>query len=148
VINLPGADNSPVSIGRLSPPQNDYCGVQFDVLAGDADTEYLPTGIGEPNMIGRSIVIEGSYNLAGGGSGAIHISSTATLANRDLLLSVLLPISTSNLNGKIDIGINYDTWFNMVDLGLIETETATFTNPGDVNVNRVLQNIIESIHQI
>jgi hypothetical protein len=63
------------------------------------------------------------------------------------MLSPLLLVSGGNPSGRIDISINYDTWFNAVDMALLETETVTFTNPGDPNVSRVLQNITESIHQ-
>ena len=147
VINLLGTDNSATGIGRLSPPENDYCGVRLDMLAADEDTANLPTGTGEPEMIGKSIYIEGSYTLAVGGSGAIHLSSGAALSNRDLLLSALLLISDNNKDGKIGIGVNYDTWFNMVDLALLESATVTFASPVDPNVSRVLQNIVESIHQ-
>ncbi len=148
VIDLLSADNSATEIGRLSPPENDYCGVRLDMLAADEDTENLPTGTGEPDMIGKSIYIQGSYTLAAGGSGSIHLSSGAALPGRDLLLSALLPISSNDKKGKIDIGINYDTWFNMIDLALLETATVSFTSPVDPNVSRVLQNIVESIHQI
>jgi hypothetical protein len=147
VINLLAADDVSVGIGSLSPPVNDYCGIRIDMLVADADAAILPTGAGEPVMIGKSVYIEGNYTLAGGGSGVILINSSAALANRDLLLSMLLPVSIDNLNGRVDIGINYDTWFNAVDMALLETETSIFTNPADPNVSRVLQNIIESIHQ-
>jgi hypothetical protein len=147
VINLLATDDAPIAIGKLSPPVNNYCGIRIDMLAADADTFSLPTGAGEPDMIGKSIYIEGNFTLAGGGSGDLHLSSGAALVNRDLMLSPLLLVSGDNPSGRIDISINYDTWFSAVDMALLETETATFTNPGDLNVSRVLQNITESIHQ-
>ena len=147
VIDLLATDNAPINIGKLSPPVNSYCGIRIDILAADADTFSLPTSAGEPDMIGKSIYIEGHFTLAGGGSGDILLSSGATLLNRDLMLSSLLMVSSDNPSARINIGINYDTWFNAVNLSLLETETATFTNPGDPNVSRVLQNITESIHQ-
>jgi len=146
VFDLLGADSIPIVIGELSPPQQNYCGLRIDMLAADDDAINLPNGIADPDMIGKSIFIEGSFALAGGGNGNIHISSTATLTNRDLLLSTVLEISADNPDDGVDIEINYDTWFNAVDLALLETETASFTNPSDINVNRVLQNVIESIH--
>jgi len=147
VINLLATDDVPVNIGKLSPPVKNYCGIRIDMLAADADTFRLPTSAGEPDMIGKSIYIEGNFTLAGGGSGDIHLSSAAALINRDVMLASLLMVSSDNPNGLINIGINYDTWFNAVDMSLLESETATFTNPGDTNAGRVLQNISESIHQ-
>lgn len=148
VINLLADDNQSVSIGNLSPPTDDYCGLRLDLLAADADAVNLPIGSGEPDMVGKTIHIEGTYSLSGGGSGNIHMSTGASLINRDVMLSALLMISGSNLNGQVDIGINYDTWFNGVDLATLETETASQTNPTDTNVGLVLQNITASIHQL
>ncbi len=148
VINLLGADNLPAAIGSISPPLANYCGVHLDLLAADSDALGLPTGAGEPDMIGKTLHIEGSYTLAAGGSGAISISTGASLLGRDLLLPALVMISNSNRSGTVRFGINYDTWFNAVDLAALEAETAAQTNPTDINVGQVLQNVTASIHAL
>lgn len=148
VIDLLAVDGGPIGLGSVSPPAGDYCGVDIDMLAADADASNLPTGAGEPDMIGKTLFIEGSYTLFGGGSGVISMSTGSTLINRELLLFFPVMISKNNLNGSIGIAINYDTWFDAVDLATLETETATVTNPGDTNVSQVLQNITNSIHQL
>lgn len=148
VINLLAMDNAPVSIGGMSPAVADYCGVDVDLFAADADALNLPAAAGEPDMIGRTVYIEGSYSLTGGGVGVIKIDTGATLINRNLLLSALMMISASTPSGSVSLGINYDTWFDAVDLSLLETETVSTTNPSDTNVSQVLQNITSSIHQL
>ena len=149
VIDLLAADNVPVSIGGMSPAVADYCGVDVDLFAADDDAINLPAGAGEPDMIGRTVYIEGSYSLSGAaGSGNIKIDTGATLINRNLLLSALMMISSSAPTGSVSLGINYDTWFDAVDLAVLETETAVTTNASDANVSQVLQNITASIHQL
>lgn len=148
VINLLNVDGGLNSIGSLSPPSGDYCGVDIDMLAADADASNLPAGAGEPGMIGKTLFIEGTYTLSTGGTGSIAMSTGSTLINRELLLNALMMISASNLNGTVNIGINYDTWFDAVALNVLETETVTITNPSDTNVSQVLQNITSSIHQL
>ncbi len=82
VINLLATDNVPVSIGSMSPAAADYCGVDIDLFAADADAINLPVvGSGEPDMIGKTVYIEGSYTLGAGagGGGRILIDTGATL---------------------------------------------------------------------
>ena len=146
VVNLLNADNESVQIGTLSPPAATYCGVGLNLLAADADAINLPAAAGAPNMVGKSIYIEGRYILAGGGSGNILISTGAALSSRNVLLPSLMQLSASNLSASVEIVLNYDSWFNAIDLALLETETAAFTNPVDTNVNQLLLNIGGSIH--
>ncbi len=147
VIDLLATDGVAIEIGSLSPPTNDYCGISLEPLAADDDTINLPSAVGDPNMVGKTLYLEGGYTLAGGGSGSISISTGAALATRNLLLNPLVSISDANRSGEVTLTINYDRWFDSVDLSQLEIETATFTNPGDLNAGRVLQNVVDSIHQ-
>ena len=147
VIDLLAADNAAVSIGGMSPAVADYCGVDIDLFAADDDAINLPSG-SEPDMIGRTVYIEGEYSLDGGaGAGDIKIDTGATLINRKLLLSALMMISASTPSGSISLAINYDTWFDAVDLVLLDSEVEP---PTDINSEgfKVLQNITNSIHQL
>jgi hypothetical protein len=148
VIDLLAMDNAMVPIGGMSPSVADYCGVDIDMFAADDDAVYLPAGADEPDMIGRTVYIEGEYVLSGGGSGNIKIDTGATLINRKLLLSALLTISADTPTASVALAINYDTWFDAVDLAVLEAETAATTSPTDSNVSQVLQNITGSIHQL
>jgi hypothetical protein len=146
VVNLLTVDGDLSSIGSLSPPVGDYCGVDIDMLAADADATNLPAGTGEPDMIGKTLFIEGTYTSDGGiTTGNIAVSTGEPLQNRELLLNALMMISAGSLNGTINIGINYDRWFDAVDLSLLESESAA--KAGD-NYNQLLLNITNSIHQI
>ena len=141
VVNLLVADNAIASIGTVSPPPGDYCGVTYDLIAADADAINLPVGAGEPEMIGRTLYIEGTYQLSGGGTGNVLVDTGSTLIARELELSALMMLSASNLNGSVDIGINYDTWFNGIGMGLLEA--------GDLGqVNQMLINVTDSIKQL
>ena len=146
VVDLLYADNESVHIGTLSPPAETYCGVSLNLLAADADAINLPEAAGTPNMVGKSVYIEGSFILAGGGSGNILISTGAALSSRHVLLPSLMQLSANNLSASAGIMFNYDSWFNAIDLALLETETAAFTDLGGTNVNQLLINIGDSIH--
>lgn len=142
VINILGVDGGLNDIGSLSPPTGDYCGVDIDMFAADEDAIDLPdVGAGEPDMIGKTFYVEGAYTLNDGGIGNISISTGATLINRELLLSALMMISASQLNGSVDLAVNYDRWFDTVDLSLLELGNAD-------ELNKVLVNVTDSIHQL
>jgi hypothetical protein len=146
VINLMAADNAAIAIGSMSPSVADYCGVDVDLFAADADAYNLPVVVaGEPDMVGKTLYIEGSYTPDGGATGIIKIDTGATLINRELMLGALMMITAASPTATISLGINYDTWFDSVDLTALESEAAA--KAGD-NYNQVLQNITDSIHQL
>jgi hypothetical protein len=147
VIDLLSADNNAIAIGSVSPPVSDYCGISIDLLAADSDSFNLPTTSGAPNMVGKTVYIEGSYTLSGGASGNILISTGATLFKRDLALSPGISISPHAPTASVSLAIQYDTWFHAVDMAALQTETASGTSPLDPQVIRVMQNISASLHQ-
>lgn len=145
VINLLAIDDLPVSIGSMSPAAADYCGVDVDIFAADDDTISLPADI---DMVGRTVYIEADYILQDGvTTGSILLDTGATLINRKMLLSSLMMISSSSPTGTVNLGINYDTWFDAVDLELLKSEVLAPTDPNSEGF-KVLQNITNSIHQI
>jgi hypothetical protein len=137
VIDILAGDNIPVSVGSVAPPAADYCGATIDLLAADADANKLP---GNVDMVGRSVYIEADYVLFGGGIGSFTINTSRALLPRDLLFSALMMLSASNLNGSATLAINYDTWFDGVDLTTVDTDSAQLT--------QLLNNITDSIHQL
>jgi len=145
VINLMAADNAAIAIGSMSPSVANYCGVDVELFAADADAYNLPAGEGEPDMIGKTLYIEGSYAIDGGATGVIKIDTGVTLINRELALNAIMMISAEKPTAAVRLGINYDTWFDSVDLTVLEAESAAKT--GD-NYNQLLQNITDSIHQL
>jgi hypothetical protein len=142
VINVMGEDGALNSIGTLSPPTGDYCGVDIDLLAADIDAENRPEDV---DMVGKTLHIEGTYSLTAGGGGVVSISTGFSLINRELSLSALMMISDNNRNGSVDIAINYDTWFDMVDLDLLENGSS---DQMDDELDQVLLNVSASIHQL
>lgn len=142
-------DNLMIPIGGMSPSVGNYCGADIDLLAADVDAENLP--VGPPSMIGKSLYIEASYIQApgnGGATGDFIIDTSAALSQRNLLLSALMMISENSPDGSIAIGINYDTWFDAVDLAMLDADTATGTDPNDASVIQLMQNISASIKQL
>jgi len=137
VIDLLAVDGGDIEIGELSPPTGDFCGADIDMLAADADAENLPAGAGDPDMIGKTVYVEGTYDV---GALPFTISSGVTLINRELLLSALMIIDKDDSEGTIDLAINYDTWFDAVDMAMLAAGDA-----GELNA--VLQNVTNSIHQ-
>ena len=127
-----------MSVGSVSPPAADYCGATIDLLAADADANNLPT---TTDMVGRSVFIEASYTLSDGvTSGSVTINTSSALLPRDLLIFPSITLSASNLNGSATLAINYDTWFDGVDLTTVDTDSAQLT--------QLLNNITDSIHQL
>jgi hypothetical protein len=145
VIDLLAADNAAIAIGSMSPSVADYCGVDVELFAADEDANYLPEAAGAPDMVGKTVYIEGSYTPDGGATGVIAIDTGAALINRNLSLSALMMISAEDPTAAVSLGINYDTWFDAVDLKALESESAA--KAGD-NYNQLLLNITNSIHQL
>jgi len=145
VIDILAADNTPVAIGSMSPSVADYCGVNVDMIAADADTLELPSDI---DMVGRSLYIEATYSGGPSGKGAFVVDTSATLINRQFLLAALMMISADNPTDSITVGINYDTWFDGIHLGELQLQTTPTTELNSTVVQALLQNITASIHHL
>lgn len=137
VVNLLAADNVTVDLGRTSPPTGDYCGLTISLAAADDDAENLPTGAGEPDMIGKSLYLEGTQNGT-----PFTFSISAALIERKLLFNAPMTLTAANRHAAATIAIHYDTWFQGVDpAALNDTD---LNNPAS---NQLLQNITASLHQ-
>jgi hypothetical protein len=150
VVNLLAEDNSGISIGSVSPPTGNYCGATIELIAADEDSFNLPTGAGEPDLVGKSLFIEASYTQSaanGGNSGSILINTSASLRKRELLLSPAISIEPGTPSAELSLAIQFDTWFNNVDLATLQTELTSGFNPLATNTNQMLTNITGSIHQ-
>jgi len=148
VIDLLAQDNTPVAIGSMSPSVADYCGVDVDFIAADEDALDLP---GDMDMVGRTVYIEASFQQTGANGGMSDdfvIDTGVTLINRKLLLSSLMMISAASPTASVTIGINYDRWFDSINLVQLEAETDAGTDHMDDQVSRLLQNITASLHHI
>jgi hypothetical protein len=64
-------------LGRLSPPAGRYCGVRYRLGPADADAE----GLGQlPEMIGRSLLLRGSFGASEGELSSFELDSQRELA--------------------------------------------------------------------
>jgi len=57
-------------------------------------------------------------------------------------------ISAASPTASVTIGINYDRWFDSINLVQLEAETDAGTDHMDDQVSRLLQNITASLHHI
>ena len=55
----------------------------------------------------------------GSRSGAIHVSTGASLSKRDLLPSPRVSINGTTPRARLDVAIQYDSWFNSVDIAAL-----------------------------
>lgn len=139
VVDLLGADNVVIDLGETSPPVGDYCGLTLTLDTADSDAANLPdTAAGEPDMVGRSLYMEGTQNGI-----PFSFEVMVQLIERKLLLMPSMSISESSRSAAATIGINYDFWFQGVDpAGLDDTDLST------PDSNQLLQNVTNSIHQL
>jgi hypothetical protein len=138
VIDLLGVDGTDTELGELSPPTGDYCGAEIDFQAADSDAANLPAGADDPDMIGKTLYIEGTYDT---GTGAVDFDfSTSINLSRKLALSTLMVIDSDDPDGEVEMVINYDTWFDNIDM-------FDFASGVSLEVSDVLTNITESIRQ-
>ncbi len=118
-------------VGQLHPPPATYCRVKQTILAADADASGLPL---DGSMIGRSLLVEGTYAFGGGPPETFRFSSTAsfdaeihvddtTLSTDGRRVATLLLVKKS------------DRWFDGVDFRGDEQDAVT----------RVLQNLQASL---
>jgi len=141
VIDLLAVDGGDINIGELSPPTGDYCGADIFMESADADAENLPTGTDDPDMVGKTIYVKGTYKVTPMATPVdFTISSGINLINRELLLSALVMIDKDNSDGTVNLAINYDTWFDTVDMALLATGNAD-------ELDAALQNVTSSIVQ-
>lgn len=137
VIDILAADNAAVTLGQTSPPVGDYCGLTLNLDVADDDAENLPAGAGEPDMVGRSLYLQGTEN-----GNPFTFSVSVAMIERKLLFNAPVSLTSANRTAQAAIAINYDSWFQGVDpAGLDDTD---LNKPAS---NQLLQNITASLHQ-
>ncbi|RDH85937.1 MAG: hypothetical protein DIZ80_00225 [endosymbiont of Galathealinum brachiosum] len=138
VINLLLADGAEIDLGNITLITDQLCGVSIDMAVADEDAVNLPAiGSGEPDMVGKSLYVSGTYN-----GNPFIISKSVTLIGRDLLFLTPLDLSATNLSEEVLIAVNYDSWFDSLDpAGLGDA------SPVQADVDQFFINIASSIHQ-
>lgn len=127
VESLLAEDGSRMKVGDLHPPPGSYCRVKQTILAADADAPGLPS---DGSMLGRSLLVEGSYALAGRALKEFRFTSTASFD-----VETAIDPTTLTVDGRrvVDLVLvkTSDRWFDGVDLDADELAATT----------RILQNL-------
>lgn len=101
-------------LGRLSPPAGRYCGVRYRLGPADADAEGLEQ---LPEMLGRSVLLRGSFGAQTGELEAFELAS-------QLPLAVELPIDVELSESQRTLGLRFErdgaALFQDVDFGVLD----------------------------
>ncbi|WP_205633658.1 hypothetical protein [Labilithrix luteola] len=127
VESLLAASETTTRAGELHPPPGSYCKVKQTILAADGDAIGLPA---DGSMLGKSMLVEGTYQADGSSPRAFQLSSTASF---DVELTIPeTKLSTDGRRAARVLLVKTDAhWFDGVDFDADESESAT----------RVLQNL-------
>jgi hypothetical protein len=101
-------------LGRLSPPAGRYCGVRYRLGPADADAEGLEQ---LPEMLGRSVLLRGSFGAGAGERERVEIES-------QLALEVELPIDFELSDSERTLSLRFErdgaTLFQDVDFSVLD----------------------------
>jgi hypothetical protein len=127
VESLVGGEALPVDYGTFNPPPDRYCMLHYDIGPADDDAEGLPA---DPDMVGKSFYVEGTY---AGADGTVHPFTVATAATA----AIEIPVSTLDLHsaGASDVVVRKSAahWFDGIDFATAAPEataTAMLANIG------------------
>lgn len=131
VINLLAADGEPQVWGTLAPPADAYCGATWQVLAADEDAENLPS---DTNMVGLSIVLEGTY---GPDNQPLSLSSSRAFSPSKRIFAITLDLDSEQNQAIVQLQLPYDRWFDGLDLDAL-------ARGDDTAITQLLQSISQS----
>ena len=114
-------------IGELHPPPGAYCRVKHTILAADPDAPGRPA---DGSMLGRSLLLGGTYAKAGAAPRPFVLSSTASFDVETTFDMLALSVEGRRA-ATIVLTIADGAWFEGVDLDGDPTDAAT----------RVLENL-------
>jgi hypothetical protein len=101
-------------LGRLSPPAGRYCGVRYRLGPADADAEGLEQ---LPEMLGRSVLLRGSFGALAGGAEGFELESQLALA---VELAIDFELSESERTLSLRFERDGAALFQDVDLGVLD----------------------------
>jgi len=124
-LNAPA--KSRTKVGELRPPPGAYCKVKHTILPADQDAPGLPP---DGTMVGLSMLVEGTYVLAGGAAQRFRFASTASF---DVVTTVDAPALSADGRRVMNVVLvkTNERWFDRVDFTGDETDATT----------RVLENL-------
>ncbi|MDF2696597.1 MAG: putative lipoprotein, partial [Labilithrix sp.] len=105
-----------MKVGDLHPPQGTYCKVKQSILAADQDALGLPA---DGTMVGKSLLVEGTYLVAGGSAQGFRFTSTASFDVETTIDETSLAIDGTRSATLVLVKAS-DRWFDGVDFGADE----------------------------
>lgn len=131
VASLLAEEGTRASVGLLHPPPGSYCRAKQTILAADADALGLPT---DGSMLGKSLLVEGTFADGDGEARAFSLSSTASFDVESTIPETALSVD-GRRTATIVLATTSDRWFDGVDLAGDEHEATT----------RILENLRGSL---
>ncbi|ATB39866.1 lipoprotein [Cystobacter fuscus] len=131
VVGLTLADGEALALGTLRPPPDSYCRVHLVFAPADADAEGLGT---QPDMEGKTLVLEGERIPADGGPTVPFHLETSDVINAEVSLEGLT-LSPESLEANRTLHLAYDQWLDGVD----------FVATGGSATNQILSNLARSV---
>jgi|GEM_PF-343488 len=118
------ADGESVMLGTLHPAPGRYCRAHLVFAPADADAEGLGT---HGDMEGRTLMLEGEWTPAGGGTArSFHLESAGVFNTEVVLDGVAL--SEESLEASRTLHLTYDQWLDGVDLASPEASEQVLRN--------------------
>ncbi|WNG17237.1 hypothetical protein [Cystobacter fuscus] len=131
VVGLTLADGEALALDTLRPPPDSYCRVHLVFAPADADAE----GLGEqPDMEGKTLVLEGTRIPADGGPAVPFHLETSDVINAEVSLEGLT-LSPESLEASRTLHLAYDRWLDGVGS----------TAVGNSATNQILRNLARSV---
>lgn len=108
VSSLERPDGDPLELGTLHPPPAEYCRVHVVLGPADADAVGDPSAVG---MEGKTLLLEGFFTPASGGSPQPFTLESGAVANAELRLEALRLSEESPESHQL-ITLAYDRWLD------------------------------------
>lgn len=121
VASLLAEDGARTSIGELHPPPGSYCRIKQSILAADADAPGSPT---DGAMLGRSLLVEGTFGAPGEAPRPFRLTSTASFDVETTVDPLALSVEGRRL-GTVVLFWKSAAWFEGVDLAAADDAAAT-----------------------
>lgn len=131
VESLVGDDGSRTKMGELHPPEGSYCRVKQTILAADADAPGSPP---DGAMLGKSVLVDGTYASEGLEPRPFHLSSTASFDVETTFEATALSLEARRA-ATIVLYFEKTSWFDGVAFEGDETDAIT----------RILENLRTSL---
>lgn len=121
VESLLARDGTWVDVGVLHPPPATYCKIKQTILAADQDAPGLPP---DGSMIGKSLLVEGTYATGSGAPREFHLSSTASFDVTFTVAEIALSVEGKRTAHLVLSKVG-DRWFDGVDFDGDPQDAAT-----------------------